>query len=258
MMRIGFVGTGEITQAIVTGISKTDLAATPIHVSPRNEATASRLKERHANVTIATDNQDVLDNADLVFLAIRPQIAEDVTRALKFRDDHHVISLVAATPLDRLTTWINAKVRLAQAIPLPFVATLNGATAIHPADEVAAGIFSKLGTAIEVASKSEYDLLAAASALMGTYFGILEAGTKWLENKGLSYDSGRAYLNQIFGALSDAAAQAPEKSFDEIRSEFSTKGGLNEQVYNSFAADGGIKALTGALDGVFTRIRHST
>ena len=34
-MRIGFVGTGEITQAIVTGISKTDLAETPIHLSPR-------------------------------------------------------------------------------------------------------------------------------------------------------------------------------------------------------------------------------
>lgn len=256
-MRIGFVGTGEITQAIITGISKTELATTPIHVSPRNEAIARRLAEQYPNVSVASDNQNVLDNADLVFLAVRPQIAEEVVRALAFRADHHVVSLVAATPLDRLTTWINARVRLAQAIPLPFVATLSGATAIHPPDEVAAGIFSKLGTAIEVSNKAEYDLLGAASALMGTYFGILEAGTKWLENKGLSYEAGRAYLNQMFGALSAAAAQAPERSFDEIRSEFSTQGGLNEQVYTNFAADGGIKALSDALDGVFNRIRRS-
>jgi len=256
-MRIGFVGTGEITQAIVTGMSKTDLAGTPVHLSPRNEAIAARLAERHANVTVAADNQAVIDNADLVFLAIRPQIAEQVVRALKFRADHHVISLVAATPLDRLTTWINAPVRLAQAIPLPFVASLNGATAIHPPDEVAAGLFSKLGTAIEVTNKTEYDLLGTASALMGTYFGILEAGTKWLESKGCAYDSGRAYLNQMFGALSASAAEHPEKSFEELKSEFSTKGGLNEQAYTNFAADGGIRALSDALDSVFNRIRHA-
>jgi pyrroline-5-carboxylate reductase len=256
-MRIGFVGTGEITQAIVTGISKTDLASTPIQLSPRNAAIASKLAERHANVTVAADNQAVLDNADLVFLAIRPQIAEEVVRALKFRADHHVISLVAATPLDRMTTWIDAPVRLAQAIPLPFVATLNGATAIHPPDDIAAALFSKLGKAIEVSNRTEYDLLGAASALMGTYFGILEAGTRWLENKGLAYDSGRAYLVQMFGALTETAAQSPDRSFDDIRMEFSTKGGLNEQVYTNFAADGGIKALTNALDGVFNRIRHN-
>jgi pyrroline-5-carboxylate reductase len=256
-MRIGFVGTGEITQAIVTGISKTDLADTPIHLSPRNQAIAERLAGEHANVTVAADNQAVIDNADLVFLAIRPQVAEEVVRALKFRADHHVISLVAATPLDRLTTWINAPVRLTQAIPLPFVATLNGATAIHPPDEVAASLFGKLGKAIEVSNKTEYDLLGAASALMGTYFGILEAGTKWLENKGLAYESGRAYLVQMFGALTETAAQAPGKPFEDIRVEFSTKGGLNEQVYTNFAADGGIKALSDALDGVFNRIRHS-
>lgn len=233
------------------------MAEAPIHLSPRNEAIANRLAGQFANVMVARDNQDVLDNADLVFLAIRPQIVEEVVRGLTFRDDHHVISLVAATPLDRLTTWINARVRLAQAIPLPFVATLNGATAIHPADEVAARLFSKLGTAIEVSNKVEYDLLGAASALMGTYYGILETGTKWLENKGLPHDSGRAYLNQMFGALSNAAALAPEKSFEEMRSEFSTKGGLNEQVYTTFAADGGVKALSDALDGVFHRIRHA-
>eukprot|EP01035_Chromulina_nebulosa_P060444 gene60444-82701_t len=161
-MRMGFVGTGEITRAIVTGLARTDLASTPIVLSPRNAAVAAGLAGRFANVTVAPDNQAVLDNADLVFLAIRPQIVEEVVRALRFRADHHVVSLVAATPLDRLTTWIDAPVRLGQAIPLPFVATLNGATAIHPPDAVVAGLFSKLGTAIEVASKAEYDLLAAA------------------------------------------------------------------------------------------------
>jgi hypothetical protein len=32
---------------------------------------------------------------------------------------------------------------------------------------------------------------------------------------------------------------------------------LNEQAYTNFAADGGIRALSDALDSVFNRIRHA-
>lgn len=82
--------------------------------------------------------------------------------------------------------------RLSQAIPLPFVADLQGATAIHTPDDVSFSIFSVLGTAVQVDTKAEYDLLAAASALMGTYFGILDNVSAWLEQPGLSRAGMRA------------------------------------------------------------------
>jgi pyrroline-5-carboxylate reductase len=253
-MKLGFVGTGDITDAIVTGLSKTKFAETPIHLSPRNTAISAHLAASFANVTVGRDNQDVVDNADMVFLAIRPQVAEEVTRALRFRSGQHVVSVVAATPLEQVAGWIGVPVRLTQAIPLPFVATLNGATAIYPPDSEVAALFSALGAAIEVESKAEYDLLGTASALMGTYFGILESSTRWLEQKGLAYENGRAYLNQMFSALADAGARSPEKTFETMRMGYSTKGGLNEQVFEDFKRDGGTKALTDALDGVFERI----
>jgi pyrroline-5-carboxylate reductase len=69
---------------------------------------------------------------------------------------------------------------LVQAIPLPFVSDRNGVTAIYPPDTAVAALFDTLGSAVQRASRKEYDLLAAASALMSTYFGVTEIATAWL------------------------------------------------------------------------------
>lgn len=254
-IRLGFVGTGTIAEAVVTGLGKTGFSDTPIVVSPRSESVAARLATAHRNVSVALSNQDVLDRSDLVFLAVRPQIVEEVVRALRFRSGHHIVSFVAATPLDRLLEWINQPVRLSQAIPLPFVADLQGATAIHPPDEVSNAIFSALGTAVEVESKREFDLLAAASSIMGTYFGILDAASAWLESQGLARGAGDAYLRQLFAGLDHTARSKPATSFVELVDEHSTRGGLNEQVLKDFRAFGGTEALEKALDRVLGRIR---
>jgi pyrroline-5-carboxylate reductase len=252
--RLGFVGTGDIVEAVITGICNTDLANMPIVVSPRNATIAARLAEKHSNVSIGSDNQDVLDRSNIVVLAVLPQIIEDVTRALNFRPDHHVISFAAATSLENLRHWIGQSVSLSQAIPLPFVAGLNGATAIHPRDEISAAIFSRLGKAVEVDNKREYDSLAAAGAVMGTYFGMLDTLTLWLERQGLPYKKGGAYLGQLFAGLGQAAGDTGGKRFSELRDSYSTTGGLNEQVHRDFARDGGNVALESALDAVFKRI----
>ncbi|KQV64387.1 pyrroline-5-carboxylate reductase [Rhizobium sp. Root1220] len=254
-LTLGFVGTGTITEAVVTGLSRTKFRDNRIVVSPRNETVAKKLAAAYENVEVATDNQDVLDRADLAFLAVRPQIVEEVVRSLRFRRDHHIVSFVAATPLDRLMEWVDERPAcLSQAIPLPFVADLQGATAIYPPDEKAAAIFSALGTSAQVASKHEYDLLAGASSLMGTYFGILDATSGWLERNGLPKPVGDAYLRQLFAGLAFAGSARSGLSFDALVEGHSTKGGLNEQVLADFTGNGGLRALSEALDAVMVRI----
>ena len=112
-----------------------------------------------------------------------------------------------------------------------------------------------LGNAVECETKAEYDLLAAASALMATYFGIMHCTTEWLAKNGLSEEKGRAYLAPLFAGLSEAALRADRQfSFLEMSQEFATRGGLNEQVFQDFDRSGGLEALQLALDRVLERI----
>jgi len=116
-------------------------------------------------------------------------------------------------------------------------------------------IFAALGTAVECETKEEYDLLAVGSALMATYLGILDRTTGWFAEKGLDRDKARAYIAPLFASLSQRAARDEGTPLEELAREFSTAGGLNEQVLTDFDRGGGHRALTDALERVLLRVR---
>ena len=252
---LGFVGTGTITEAIITGVFAEPNRAVEILVSPRNTDVAAKLAERYPSVRIASSNQEIVDAADMLFLAVRPQVAEEVIRSLRFRPDQLVVSLIAAVPEGKLVEWIGQKVDLVRAVPLPFVADRTGVTMLYPPELRTALFFSELGAAVECETQNEYDLLTAASAMMGTYFGILERATDWLASQGIPDQKARDYLISLFASLGKVSAKSAERPPGDLRREFSTRGGLNEQLFREFDQGGGSEALTSALASVLRRIK---
>ncbi|GEO18957.1 pyrroline-5-carboxylate reductase [Microvirga aerophila] len=249
--KTGFIGAGTIADTMVHGLLA-EPAVPQIMVSLHGRKIAAKLTAEFPAVLASGDNQAIVDGCDAVVLAIRPQIAEKVITLLRFRECQKVISVVAATDRLTLLDWIGADLRLTQAIPLPFVARRKGVTAVFDPDT--ATIFAVLGNAVECETKVEYDLLAAASALMATYFGIMHRTTEWLAENGLPEEKGRAYLAPLFAGLSETALAAGNVVFIEISKEYATKGGLNEQVFRDYEEHGGTRALTRALDKVYKRI----
>ncbi|MFO1201503.1 MAG: pyrroline-5-carboxylate reductase [Tabrizicola sp.] len=247
-MRPGFIGTGTIAAAMVEGLGGNAL------LSPRGAAMAADLAARFPGVSIAVSNQAVVDDSDLVVLAVRPQVAEEVVRPLRFRAGQKVLSLVAATQIETIRGWIGTDLPVIRAIPLPFVAKRRGVTPIFPADPDVADLFNRLGQAVDCRTLGEFDLFAVGSALMGSYFGILETAQTWMEAQGLPAPQARAYLAGLFANLGTVAEGSPQ-GFGTLREEYSTKGGLNEQVFRVFAEAGGTAALGEALDQVLARVR---
>lgn len=252
--RLGFIGTGSITEAIVDGLAASDSPPAEVIVSPRNAATAARLARRHAMVRVAPDNQYVLDNCHVVCLAVRPQIAEDVIRELRFSERHHVLSFIATFKLARLRTLLPNAARIIRLAPLPMVAHQMGTTIIHPSDPIAAALFNTVGTALESDDEDDFDVLFAATALMGNFFQTLHAQATWLREHGISADVSRAFLTSLYTGLSDAASRTGTP-FDTLAREFSTAGGLNEQITKDLAAHGVFSAHANALERVLERIR---
>lgn len=256
-MTYGFIGTGTITEAIIVGMMHSRLATADVVVSPRSDAVARSLAQRFPNVTVAESNQAVVDAADIVILAVRPQVAEEVLTALAIPRHKKLISLIAATKHARLAQWTGHEAdAIVRAIPLPFVAAGEGVTPILPADATAQDLFDAMGKAVVCATQDEFDLFAVSTALMGTYFGMLERVAGWLAAKGLTRDQARDALVPMFGSLARMAAAAPQLSFQQLREGHSTRGGLNEQVFADFEAKGGSEALLAALDRVLTRVRQ--
>mgnify|MGYP000241440822 FL=1 len=254
-MKFGFIGTGVITGAIVTGLLKQEGAAHEFLLSERSSTVSSRLAAASAQVRVTADNQEIADQADILFLAVLPQAAEEVLQPLTFRKGQKVVSLIATVTHERLRGWIGEDVQITRAIPLPAVAERRGVTVLYPEDAALSGLFSGLGRAVTAKTVEEFDAYAAASALMGTYFGVLETAAGWLAAQGCPEEGAQAYLTGVFSGLAQSAEADTGSSFSVLRESHSTPGGLNEQMFQVFDSAGGSKALAGGLDSIIARLQ---
>lgn len=252
VMRLGFIGTGTITAHMVRGLKTSALAEWPIVISPRNASVAAELALL-PGVSVADSNQAVIEGCDLVIIAVRPQVAEAVIRPLVFAKDRPVLSLVSGLHIATLAEWTGVQ-NIARAIPLPFVERHEGVTPVFPPQPEALQIFAALGTALPVDDLAAYDAYAAGSALMGSYFGLLETACAWMVARGLSEVDAAQYLRGLFGSLGDVLREKPAP-LEQLRQDHSTKGGLNEMIFQRFVQGGGGDAMQAALSAAFKRVQ---
>ncbi|CAM5190120.1 Pyrroline-5-carboxylate reductase [Castellaniella defragrans] len=252
-MRLGFIGTGVITEAIVIGLLRAEAPVGRITVSERNRGTSQRLAELSAKVAVSSDNQAIIDASDVVFFAVRPQVAKDILTGLHVPADKEIISLIAALPAEVLRGWLASAGTITRAIPLPSVRELRGVTVIYPQSKVASRLFSPLGVMVAASTLKEYDGYAAASAVMGTYFAMLETIAQWMIRSGSDYEASRAYLATLFLGLANKTSES-DWDFERLRLDHTTPNGLNHLAKEAFQQQGGLDALQSALSLVLERI----
>ena len=105
--KVGFIGCGTIAAAIATGLATVEgePLVESLSISRRSKAKSEALKARFPDlVTVYDDNQDILDQADIIFITVLPQQASEILQSLKFDTNrHHLVSLVVSYILAVIT-----------------------------------------------------------------------------------------------------------------------------------------------------------
>ena len=145
-MRIGFIGTGRIAEAVVTGLCTSAAPPEQVLLSPRNAAIAKRLAARFPAVRVAADNKSVIAGSEVVALSLRPAMAEEVLRPLAFHPGQRVLSLMALVPLARVKTLVDPA-EAVRVLPLPTAARREGPVGPLSGRALGAGTSLTLGRA---------------------------------------------------------------------------------------------------------------
>jgi pyrroline-5-carboxylate reductase len=252
-MRLGFVGTGKIASAMVSGLMTAPSFRGSIVLSPRNAASASQLKAEFPTLTVAASNQEVLDNSETVVLTVRPQSAIDIISELSFRPDHRVISAIAALSHQRLCELVAPAQIVIKAIPLPTVAEHRSFTALYPSEPDANKLFNLLGSAFPVNTERQFNALSATSAVVASYAAFAQATASWLTAQGLGRSEARRYVSTLLTEIVDATADS-DRSFSEIAASHTTQGGLNEQLRLYLEGENVFDTLSSGLDKIMARV----
>lgn len=166
-------------------------------------------------VTIAADNQAVLDACDIVCLGVTPQQVEAVMAELKFKETHTIISFLSTAKIPDIARICAPAKTIMRAIPMPPIEAGLGPLVMHPPSQVFNDIFARTGRVIALEKESELASMMSTSALMATYYEWEGAAHKWLVSQGLPSKQATDYVSCLFLALATKSAHVQD-GFDDI------------------------------------------
>ena len=255
-MILGFIGTGGITEAIITGLFNCAGHEEPILVSERNRVRSQRLAATFDLIEVVERNQEIVDRCDWVVISVLPEQTVDVLSMLRFRKDHHVISLSAGITLETLRPLIIPAVRICRAIPMPPIEFGLGPTPICPPDLQTEAIFNRIGTAVAVDDEKQFTALAASSAVMATFFAWVASNARWLETKNVPAKESALYATSVIHALATMTTHTDAKGLQAMSEECLTPGGLNEQVLAGVRKAGSLEQIQAEIERVMSRLER--
>ena len=246
---LGFVGTGELTAAIVAGLD----GSVPVVVSPRSKEISAELAARYPDVRVAGSNQDVLDAADTVVLAVRPPVLREVVDELTFRPEHVVVSAVAGVRVEQVREWVAPASRVVRSIPLPQAAQRQSLTAMYPEDSVARELFERVGGVVVPRDEPSLEAFSAATSTFATHLDYLATIAGWMTAQGVEAEAASAYVTHVFAQVGKSLAGGG--SLEELTTRHMTPGGINEQLLTELRRDGMPDLVRQGLDSVLARLR---
>lgn len=252
---IGFIGTGAITSALVTGLcGRAPQNPYPIVLSPEYADKAAALKEAYPDrVTVADSLQEVADRSDWLVLAVWPEVGEEVCRSIQFRPEHKVINLLTDKTLPQVRSWIGDTAVLLHMVPMTFNAFCDGPIVLCPPNDEAAAIFGNIGKVIQVEERYHAAIFASITACATSTFAIMDTLIDWARSEGVDGEAATRYISGFFHSVCEQAIQLDEEGVHVMATE-STPGGINLLVKDLISQQGGFDMWAKAMVPVLDRL----
>ena len=253
-MRLGFIGTGKITSSVVTGICRSKITFIKILLSPRNKNVARKLKKKFKKVSIARNNQEIVNSCNWIFLAVTPLIGQKIIKNLKFRSSQTIVSFISTMTLSQLKKAIKVKAKIVRAIPLPPISLRKGPVPVFPPNKRVKSFFNKLGTTVEINNEKLSKNFWSTSGMMAPFYELLSTMSNWLVKRGVKRDNAQKYITSLFVALSEDAVVNSKKDLKYLVKESQTPRGLNEQGVKELRKAGFYKSTEKTLNSILKRL----
>ena len=254
LMKLGFIGTGKITESVISGIIKSSLQYSKISISLRNKKISKRLKKRFKKIFIEKNNQKIIDNCNWVFLAVTPSVGKKIIKNLKFKPSQTIISFISTITIPELKKMIKVKSNIVRAIPLPPISLKKGPVPICPPNKKVKNFFDKIGSTIEIKNEKLSINFWSTSGMMASYYELLNIMSEWLIKKGIKKFDAQKYITSLFLALSEDAVVNSKKELKYLVKDSQTPKGLNEQGLKEMNKRGVYKSVTNTLNSIHKRL----
>lgn len=250
-VKVGFIGAGGIASALAKGFSTSPDFSGKVYVSDINTERTSILRKQYPDkIVVAGSNQELVDNVDVVFPTLLPDVLEKVAPNINFRKENHVIHIAAGTKIKKAAPWFAPARSVVRAVPLPFAARRIGPIVLFGDDKVSLELLSLLGDVVKVKTEKDLEVLAAVTGMMVSYYGLVGEMVRWCMTKDLNFQSALDYTTYMNEALSTLMRQDCTEDIEAFMLENTTPRGMNELGWNEMKATNAYKPWVEALEKI--------
>lgn len=235
---LGFIGGGNMARSLAGGLIQNGWPAMQILASDPNTETREALAQT-LGITTTADNTEVADKADILVLAVKPQIMTTVAKPLADsiqRRKPLVISIAAGIRTTDLERWLGgADIPLVRAMPNTPALIGSGATGLFATGavseahrNVAESVLRTVGLVVWLKEEAQIDVVTALSGSGPAYFLlVMEALEAAAIKHGLDAATARLLtLETAFGAAKMALEDNEPPA--ALRSRVTSPGGTTE------------------------------
>lgn len=251
--RIVFIGAGNMASAIFGGMLDSGYPAEAIVATSRSQEKRDDISQRYGIRTMQ-DNLAAVQEADVVILAVKPQMMRDLCLSLREAVQVRrplVVSVAAGLDAATLDGWLGGGLALIRCMPNTPSLVGAGVSGLYANDRVSdderqlvTELLTSVGLVEWVDQETQIEAVTAISGSGPAYFFLfmesLEAAGIEL---GLPAESARRLsLQTAFGA----AKMARESEFDpaELRRRVTSPNGTTERAINAFE-EAGLRDIVG-------------
>lgn len=258
--RIAFIGAGNMAASLIGGLLAQGVPAAALRASEPNAEQRARIAAEHG-IDVLADNAAAVAGADVVVLAVKPQVMKAVCQdlAAHLAPGQLIVSIAAGIPCASLERWLGQRplVRCMPNTPALLRQGVSGlfanASVSDAQRQQAEQLLGAVGLALWLDEERLIDAVTAISGSGPAYFFLLmEAMTAAGEKLGLPRETAsRLTLQTALGA----ARMACESDVDaaELRRRVTSPNGTTEAAIKTFQAGGFESLVQQALDAAARR-----
>jgi pyrroline-5-carboxylate reductase len=256
-----FVGAGNMSRSIISGLIASGVDADSISASNPSEGPLDELRKLGL-VNLSQNNQSVVASADVVVLAVKPQIMQNVCEDLAavIRAKQLVISVAAGVAADSLYRWSGSQAEVVRCMPNTPSQLAAGASGLFARASVSAAnrqraedVMRAVGLVRWVEDEA---LLHAVTAVAGSapayFFQFMEAMIAEAQRMGLDEETARTLCAQTCIGAGRMLAEG-DVDAGELRRRVCSPNGATERAVAAFSAAGLEKIVSKAMQDCYAR-----
>ena len=243
---IGFIGAGNMATALISGLINSDQSASKIIASSPEQEHLEKLS-KDFGIKTTNNNLEIVDNSDIVILAVKPNIVQAVIDEIKdvaTDKDILIISIAAGVKIEKIESQLGSPMRVIRAMPNTPASIMEGVTAICANSnaqlndiENAKLLFECVGKIAHINEK-DIDIFTALIGSGPAYvFYLIESLLDSSKNLHLPEQEKKDLLASMISGAANLVLNSDE-SPNVLRKKVTSPGGVTQTAIEEFEIEG--------------------